>query len=316
MKENPNLYALMEGLIDYAGLFPPANLALKDAIAIYAKDIQSDDAWMLGPFILPIDKLCELQAHSNLFMNQKKLTLSLTGKKSATEEECAFQLDEDLKQIFFYQNKYREWARVAAIEIPLPSAIPTKSLLQQIADGAKRINAKTYCELTLLNNEDWRKQVDEISEFNQQDRGKLGVKLRTGGIEAKMFPSTEKVASVVSVCVKRKIPLKFTAGLHHPIRMYREEVNTKMHGFLNIFMAGMIAYKKGLGVNGIEEVIIDENSANFILANEGLGWKDTVLQHTEIKWMRENLLCSFGSCSFDEPRMELLELSNRKEVIK
>ena len=74
----------------------------------------------------------------------------------------------------------------------------------------------------------------------------IGVKLRTGGIKAEMFPSPEQVAFVIAACRGRNLPLKFTAGLHHPVRMYRDEVETKMYGFLNIFLAGMLALFQNL----------------------------------------------------------------------
>ena len=61
-----------------------------------------------------------------------------------------------------------------------------------------------------------------------------------------MFPSPEQVAFVMAACRDRNLPLKFTAGLHHPVRMYRDEVQTKMYGFLNIFVAGMLAHTQNL----------------------------------------------------------------------
>ncbi|MHB8461982.1 MAG: hypothetical protein ACYDA1_04995, partial [Vulcanimicrobiaceae bacterium] len=41
-------------LIDYAGLFPPAALAMEPAVAEYAVLRTLPQAWMLGRFILPL----------------------------------------------------------------------------------------------------------------------------------------------------------------------------------------------------------------------------------------------------------------------
>ena len=42
------LRALLENAIDYAGLFPPADLALEQALKNQAAYVRSPDRWMLG----------------------------------------------------------------------------------------------------------------------------------------------------------------------------------------------------------------------------------------------------------------------------
>jgi hypothetical protein len=55
------LAALMATLIDYAGLFPPAGLAMADAAAAYRRYRESPGAWMLGRFVVPVARLEELE---------------------------------------------------------------------------------------------------------------------------------------------------------------------------------------------------------------------------------------------------------------
>ena len=52
--------ALMAGAVDYAGLFPPAQLPLADALAEYRRALAGADAWMLGRFIVPAVQLSVL----------------------------------------------------------------------------------------------------------------------------------------------------------------------------------------------------------------------------------------------------------------
>src|SRR4051812_2193031 len=47
------LRILLEGLIDYAGLFPPAALDMAAAMRNYAAYRQGEDAWMIGRFVVP-----------------------------------------------------------------------------------------------------------------------------------------------------------------------------------------------------------------------------------------------------------------------
>ena len=48
---------LLEGSIDYAGLFPPAGLPLETALRNYAAYSAGEAAWALGRFILPVGRL-------------------------------------------------------------------------------------------------------------------------------------------------------------------------------------------------------------------------------------------------------------------
>ena len=48
----PRSHALLAGLFDYAGLFPPASQSLEDALASYARYRSSRDGWMLGRFVV------------------------------------------------------------------------------------------------------------------------------------------------------------------------------------------------------------------------------------------------------------------------
>ncbi|MBA4537501.1 hypothetical protein H1Z61_10245 [Bacillus aquiflavi] len=320
MKSSPSLHVLLERLIDYAGLFPPANLSLIKAIENYANYINSNDSWMLGPFIIPVAKINELPHYRELFLNKKALELSVVGRKSSDEEQCFVQFREDLKLIHHFSRENSDWSNVKVYEIPLPPIVPTNNLIKEASTGAKELGMKVYCELTMLNGDNWLNNLsstlDVISEFNSRHKEKVGVKLRAGGIKAEMFPSTEKVASVIALCRDLNLPIKFTAGLHHPVRMYREEVKTKMHGFLNIFLSGMLAYHFNLNKKIIEEIISDENIEHFMIKNDSLAWKHFCITAQEMKELRNHSLCSFGSCSFDEPKDELLDLINRQEVFK
>ncbi len=54
--------ALFTGLIDYAGLFPPAALSMTDAVRNYDAYRRGEFAWMLGRFVVPAAKMAEVPA--------------------------------------------------------------------------------------------------------------------------------------------------------------------------------------------------------------------------------------------------------------
>ncbi|RMF59405.1 MAG: hypothetical protein D6748_06455, partial [Calditrichaeota bacterium] len=135
-----------------------------------------------------------------------------------------------------------------------------------------------------------------------------GFKLRCGGTEPELYPSPELVAYVLALCQRHLLPFKATAGLHHPIRHFNETEKVKMHGFLNVFGAGILADAHQLEYEQILEIVADEDPSNFLFTRNAFAWRNLRASIDEIKKAREERLLSFGSCSFDEPRDDLRKL--------
>ena len=55
-----SLHILLDGLIDYAGLFPPAALSMEEAVANYEAYRRGPSAWALGRFVVPTERLHEV----------------------------------------------------------------------------------------------------------------------------------------------------------------------------------------------------------------------------------------------------------------
>lgn len=55
-----SLRTLLEGLVDYAGLFPPATLSMESAVRNYARYRESEHAWILGRFVVTLDRVAEV----------------------------------------------------------------------------------------------------------------------------------------------------------------------------------------------------------------------------------------------------------------
>ena len=55
-----SLRHFLAGFIDYAGLFPPAALRLSEAIRNHRRYLGGDHGWLLGRFVVPVDRLEEL----------------------------------------------------------------------------------------------------------------------------------------------------------------------------------------------------------------------------------------------------------------
>ncbi|KEQ23008.1 hypothetical protein [Paenibacillus tyrfis] len=306
--------ALMEQLLDYAGLFPPAALPLEQAVRNYAAYRDGRDAWMLGRFIIPAAQLEKLSPCMPMFSGDRPLLLSVLGTRSRDAEECLRLFGDTLRQTEAFREKHGSSVNIDVLELPLPPAGADRQLLDEIAAGASEHGLRLFFEWTFPLNGDWGSRIEEALDAvkccTSQGGMQPGVKLRTGGVTSDAFPSPEQVATVLVGCRDRELALKFTAGLHHPVRMYREEVKTEMHGFLNVFVAGMLAHVYKLDRDKTAEILADDNPDSFVFLPDALGWKTLTLSADEVRRLRNLALCSYGSCSFDEPRDELRELKS------
>jgi hypothetical protein len=147
-----------------------------------------------------------------------------------------------------------------------------------------------------------------IAGSNREHAGStLGYKLRTGGVTASAFPSSEQIASALLCAGTHQVPIKFTAGLHHPVRLFHESVQTKMHGFVNVLGAAVLALEHDWTEKEIAEMLDEEDPAAFSFSDDFFGWRDWKVATDRIPIHRE-LVTSLGSCSFDEPRDDLRAL--------
>lgn len=296
----------MTELIDYAGIFPPTSLPLKEAVLNYHSYIHQEDSWMLGPFVIPASRLEELEPFRDLFNEQYPLRLSIILATSNA-------LKTDLTAIKHFAETYNTAGTIDAIEVPpsLPIDSGILDKLDMLIPGYR-----IYCEIA-GSIEQLQSSLNRIKKKNQETSRPIGIKFRMGGITANLFPSAEKAAFVIHECKKRDLALKFTAGLHHPIRQYRNEVGTFMHGFVNVFTASIMAHSLSISQDRIQEILIEDNPKNFIFTTNELIWRHLSVSSLEINAARNVFSLSYGSCSFDEPRKELGELALfHKEAVR
>lgn len=297
---------LFNTLIDYAGVFPPTQLPLEEAITNYANYINREDSWILGPFVFPASNLNKLDEHMYLFDSNRPLSLSALVRKSKNPAELIDFLAEDLQTIQKFREKYEGKVKINFLELPLPSLHLDEEDVNQIVTLIKKYHVTCYCELPVENN--FNKNALDSCIKMIADTNQLRTKLRTGGIKKELIPNIETVTSFIHICKKYNVSMKFTAGLHHPIRMYRDEVNTKMHGFLNVFTAGLMAFQYDLEHNQIRNILSDENHRNFSFENDTFRWANLDISASDIKDLRNKFICSFGSCNFVGPINEFIEL--------
>jgi hypothetical protein len=151
--------------------------------------------------------------------------------------------------------------------------------------------------------------VDYVRERGRETNyGARGFKLRTGGLETSAFPPPDEIAQVIIRCRDAKVPFKATAGLHHALRRFDPGIGTTMHGFLNVFGAGILAHACHLNGEQVGMVLLEEDAKSFVFDDQAFRWRDFKATTAEVTNARKRLMTSFGSCSFDEPRDDLRSL--------
>ena len=300
-----SLKTFLSQIVDYAGLYPPASLPLEEAFANFVLYQQAEEAWMLSRFIIPAKRLEELPRFYG------SLSFSMLGRGGKDASEFLENLKLDIEDIRAFREIYGADAVADMFEVALPvsaleDTVSAHDLVNSAADVLNRSGLTVFFEAPF--GEGWQIRADKLMRFLRKFKDRhIGLKLRTGGVMADAFPSTEQVAWAIASARDAGVPMKCTAGLHHPVRHFNEGVLVKMHGFLNVFGAGVLAATKHLSVEQIQMILEDEDPASFVFDETGFAWKDLRVVTSEILHARQQVV-SFGSCSFDEPREYLRAL--------
>lgn len=269
--------SLVTGLIDYAGLFPPAGLDMPTAAHNFERYRAGEFAWALGRFIVPASRLAELDS---------PLPLSVLAGKN---------LDADLAAISAFHRRH-------------PGSIETIEMKVTTVEEIRHAAGQILSELTIYFEVPLASSLSALVAAIAEESAR--VKVRTGGITADAFPASSDLVRFLEICATAGVPFKATAGLHHPVRGMRaltyepDSPSAVMHGFLNLFLAAALIRShapRSLALQMLEE----ESAGAFQFDEEGLRWRGYWLSSEEIAETRRHFGIAFGSCSFDEPVSDL-----------
>ncbi|WP_348266451.1 hypothetical protein P8936_10565 [Edaphobacter paludis] len=281
------LESLLAGLIDYAGLYPPAALDMRTALRNYVSYGRSQHASALGHFIVDINRLTELREVAG--DSTRHVRLSLLVSATTDWDSLAGLLHEGFT--------------IDTIEIKTDHP-------SQIARIARCIppDLTTYFEVPFDSHAS--EALEAISAAGAR------AKLRMGGIVANAFPATLTVADMLKALADRRIPFKATAGLHHPIRSHHpftyapDSPSGTMHGFLNLCCSAALLYFGGQVSHAI--LLLDEQDPGaWHITPDAIAWRNVRWSTDQLRSVREKFFTSFGSCSFAEPMDDLEALGWR-----
>jgi hypothetical protein len=293
------LHVLLDGIIDYAGLFPPAALPMPAVVADYAAYLDGADRRMLGRFVVPVARLEEFERAAAELDVLPRLPNDAWRLSALVGADVAG----DVKAIGEFNCRHAaEGAGAAAIDsVELKAATPADVV--QVRDRLP-VWVAPFFEIPI--DRDPSALVDAIAQTGAR------AKVRTGGVTADAFPPAAPLARFLAECVRAGVPFKATAGLHHPLRAeYRltyepDCARGTMYGFLNVFLAAALL-RAGAPAHAAEALLEERDPTALDVTDDAIAWRGLRL---DVEMLRETrrLALSFGSCSFEEPVADLRAL--------
>jgi hypothetical protein len=285
----------MAGAVDYAGLFPPAQLPLADALAEHGRALAGPDAWMLGRFIVPAVQLPVLaDAVERDARDGRGWAVSAIVREHMDEDAAAVQA--------FNQRAAHQHVRVDTIECRLSSP-PGRGSSDSITWLAKTFSPAFTVHVEVGVGPTARDDLRVLA------RHQLRAKVRTGGLAPDAFPAPASLVAFIESARDVGVPFKATAGLHHAMRgayPVSDDVgapSATMHGFVNLMLAAAAVGERFPTTTAAALLTRTDHSA-LVFDHRTVRWGDVELSVDAIGRMREAQCVSFGSCSFREPADE------------
>jgi hypothetical protein len=300
------LRALLADAIDYAGLFPPAQLDMPGAVAEYAAYLESNDSWALGRFVLPVSRLEELaRSAQELPAAVEPFSLGVPAMPWPLSALVGADVAGNMERIRAFNAMYAtandQWrAQVHAVEVRATTPDAITQTVRTVGD-----TFDCFVEIPIAT--DPHPLVRALAAAGGR------AKVRTGGTTPDAFPTSAQLARFLAACVAERVPFKATAGLHHPLRgEYRltydaGSASGTMYGFLNVLLAA--ALLRDGGSEGLACELLEERSPEvFQFDTAGVTWRGRQFQTGRLAASRQLGMISFGSCSFREPLDDLASL--------
>ena len=278
---------MLEGLVDYAGLYPPANLDMQPVVDNWARYLTSADSWMLARLIIPANRLDEfLECASGVLPSQ----------------------DEEMWQLSVLLPPARDEKFSASVQKTIDFNISDVGAVANVVEFKASNTSEIEFALDLLHDD-----LFPYIELPIEDdpRGLIaalsgviaGAKVRTGGITKDLYPSSSNLARFIHSCAVADQPFKATAGMHHPCRNEIKSVGMVEFGFLSVLQATVAASVDGASVEEVEQ-ILTLDTVDFSKYSE-----------QDLEQVRAELFNSVGTCSFDEPRVDLRNMELLKDLV-
>lgn len=265
--------AVLEGafhrLFDDAAVFPPGDLPLLQAVPAHQGHRSAWYAPFVGSFVCPAARADEVDA---------PLELSLTLPQGPS----------GLPDVLDAWGR-RPLGRLVAVEVVPPPSVPAAETLA-VLDAHLPDGVTGFVEVPR-----GERQSDVLDALVGT---RYRAKFRTGGLVPQAHPDEADLAGSVLAAVRREVPFKCTAGLHHAVR--HTDGALEQHGFLNLMLATAAA------LHGAKETelaaVLAQREPQEVARQVVAAAEDGRLVQARTWFL------SFGTCSITDPITDLTAL--------
>lgn len=273
---------LFRRLVDDAAMFPPGELPLAEAVSAHRRHREAPYGELVGPFVCTDENLIAVALEPG--DTPLDVSVVVTGGAGGIEPPVRYGDRSDRVNVVAVEVRLRDEQDLSRNALRVVRACD---------DCLDKENA--FVEIAPAGDLEggWERALDVIA-----DAG-YAAKLRTGGLDASLFPDAGQVASFITACLDREVAFKCTAGLHNAVRHTDHTTGFEHHGFLNV----LLATRASLDGGGHEDLVaVLENRDGKALAEQARQLSDEQAAGTR-RWFT-----SFGSCSITEPLDDLIAL--------
>ncbi|RJO79196.1 hypothetical protein D5S18_02300 [Nocardia panacis] len=271
--------ALVDALVDDAGLFPPTALAMPQAVARYRGDLAASGSMLTHRFLCPASRIEELREELTAADRIRVGLIADTGLDGLAAVLAVVADDPRLTLAVIEFPLAKTSEAVAEVIAQLPAGVPIF------------VEPAAYADIPDL--------LATLVEHG------AGLKLRCGGVRAELFPTVGELAEALVAAARAGVAVKATAGLHHAVRYTDAATGFTHHGYLNLLLASAAA-AQGEPVADVAAVLALADGAALI--------SRAALDPAAIAATRR-LFTSYGSCSTHTPAAEAAALGLLEEGI-
>lgn len=272
---SPAAHSLFAGLVDDAALFPPGNAPMDAGLRAHAQHHAASYGEMVGPFLCPVSRVDEMVA---VLPDDRQLEVSLVVDVTGDATHAA------LRTVGTDPRLTLVAVEAAAERLGADAATVGERL-------GRRPGVVGYLEVP-------RVRFDTALDLVCRD-GWHAAKYRTGGVREDDVPDELQLAGFLIACVRRGLPFKLTAGLHHAVAEGLAKDGPGHHGVLNV-LAALAAAQAGASHELVAGLLATQSAV--ALAADVSRWSDEICLDVRSSFR------SFGCCGVTDPIGELAEL--------
>lgn len=284
-------------LFDYAGTFPPATLPFKDALRESARSgllvrpgIVANDMVVASPDL----KLVTPRALEQAGFGDTQCGIALVGIEAGAVKR-------NIARVKTFNERNAGSARINAVEVHGSKFESTALLAAQKELGDVRLFVEPQIADRSWIGSGWS-LIEMLGKLGRAD-AHVGLKVRGSGPNA---ISNRTLAQLIPQIVTHQVPLKATAGLHHPLL---DASHGNQVGFLNVASALRLRQVLGdaFGPDALLACLYEQAPDAYNFDHE-LAWRGHAMSQREVAQAVDALPFGIGTCDMREPDSDLARL--------